>query len=44
MFSIKINGKTFLKTKSNFLLIEKYFSLINFSNGKQIQKNLENDF
>jgi len=28
-----------LKTKPNFSLTEKYFSLTNFSNDKQIQKN-----
>jgi hypothetical protein len=35
---------TFLKTKLNFSLFEKCFSLTNFSNDKQTQKSLENDF
>jgi len=33
-----------MKTKSNFSLAEKCFSLTNFSNGKQTQKSLENSF
>jgi hypothetical protein len=42
---------TFLEIKSNFSLTEKYFSLTgkyflltNFSNGKQTQKSLKNNF
>jgi hypothetical protein len=34
----------FLEIKSNFFLTGKYFSLIIFSNGKQIQESLENNF
>jgi hypothetical protein len=45
VFSAQIFQKnTFLETKSNFSLTEKYFPLTNFSNGKQIQKNLKNNF
>jgi hypothetical protein len=35
---------TFLETKPNFSLIGKCFSLTNFSNNKQTQKNLKNNF
>jgi hypothetical protein len=35
---------TFLKTKPNFSLTGKYFSLTNFSNNKQRQKNFKNNF
>ena len=35
---------TFLKTKPNFLFTEKFFSLTNFSNGKQTQESLKNAF
>jgi len=35
---------TFLKTKPNFPLTGKCFSLTNFSNGKQTQESLESDF
>jgi len=35
---------TFLKTKLNFSLTEKCFSLTNFSNIKQKQESLENIF
>jgi hypothetical protein len=52
MFSAQNKKKnTFLETKPNFHLTEKCFPLIrkcflltNFSNDKQIQKNLESDF
>jgi hypothetical protein len=33
-----------VETKSNFSLTEKCFLLTNFSNSKQTQKSLENDF
>jgi hypothetical protein len=33
-----------LETKPNFSLTGKYFSLTNFFNDKQIQKNLKNNF
>jgi hypothetical protein len=36
IFRQKQNENTFLETKSNFSLTGKYFSLTNFSNGKQI--------
>jgi hypothetical protein len=35
---------TFLKTKLNFSLTGKCFSLTNFPNGKQTQESLESDF
>jgi len=35
---------TFLETKPNFPLTGKCFPLTNFSNRKQIQKNLKNSF
>jgi lauroyl/myristoyl acyltransferase len=35
---------TFLETKLNFSLTGKCFSLTNFSNNKQTQKNLKNYF
>jgi hypothetical protein len=35
---------TFLKTKPNFPLTGKCFSLTNFSNGKQTQESLESSF
>jgi hypothetical protein len=45
MFSTQIFQKnTFLKTKLNFPLTGKYFPLTNFSNGKQTQENLKNNF
>jgi hypothetical protein len=45
VFSAQIfQENTLLKTKSNFFLTGKYFSLTNFSNNKQTQKNLESDF
>jgi hypothetical protein len=34
----------FTTSRKCFSLIGKYFSLTNFSNGKQIQKNLKSDF
>jgi hypothetical protein len=34
----------FLETKPNFSLTGKCFPLTNFSNGKQTQESLENDF
>jgi hypothetical protein len=45
VFSVQIfQENTFLETKSNFSLTGKYFSLTNFSNGKQTQESLESDF
>jgi hypothetical protein len=45
MFSAQIFQKnTFLKTKPNFPLTEKCFSLNNFSNGKQTHESLESGF
>jgi len=45
VFSAQIfQENTFLKTKPNFSLTEKCFSLTNFSNGKQTQESLESDF
>ena len=45
MFSSQIlQENTFLETKLNFSLTGKCFPLINFSNGKQTQENLENSF
>jgi hypothetical protein len=45
VFSAQIfQENTFLETKPNFSLTGKYFSLTNFSNGKQTQESLENDF
>jgi len=45
VFSAQIfKENTFLKTKLNFLLTGKYFSLTNFSKGKQTQKSLKNNF
>ena len=45
MFSAQIfQENTFLKTKPNFPLTGKCFSLTNFSNGKQTQESLEIDF
>jgi len=45
MYSVQIlQENTFLEIKPNFPLTGKYFSLTNFSNNKQIQKNLKNNF
>jgi len=45
MFSVQIFQKNiFLKIKSNFSLTRKCFSLANFFNDKQTQKNLKNNF
>ena len=45
VFSAQIfQENTFLKTKRNFSLTGKYFSLTNFSNDRQTQKSLENNF
>jgi hypothetical protein len=45
VFSAQIfQENTFLETKPNFSLTGKCFSLTNFSNGKQTQESLENDF
>jgi hypothetical protein len=45
VFSAQIfQENTFLKTKPNFPLIGKCFSLTNFSNGKQTQESLESGF
>jgi hypothetical protein len=45
VFSAQIfQENTFLKTKPNFPLTEKFFPLTNFSNGKQTQESLESDF
>jgi len=45
VFSAQIfQENTFLETKPNFSLTEKCFPLTNFSNDKQTQENLKNDF
>jgi len=45
VFSAQIfQENTFLKTKLNFSLTGKCFSLTNFPNGKQTQESLESDF
>jgi hypothetical protein len=45
VFSAQIfQENTFLETKPNFPLTGKCFPLTNFSNDKQIQESLENDF
>jgi hypothetical protein len=45
VFSAQIfQENTFLETKPNFSLTGKCFSLTNFSNGKQINESLENNF
>jgi len=45
VFSAQIfQENTFLKTKPNFPLTGKCFSLTNFSNGKQTQESLESSF
>jgi hypothetical protein len=45
VFSAQIfQENTFLKTKLNFPLTGKCFSLTNFSNGKQTQESLESGF
>jgi len=45
VFSAQIfQENTFLETKPNFPLTGKYFSLTNFSNGKQTQESLESGF
>jgi len=45
VFSAQIfQENTFLKTKSNFSLTGKCFSLTNFSNDRQTQKSLKNNF
>jgi len=45
VFSAQIfQENTFLKTKPNFPLTGKYFSLTNFSNGKQTQESFESGF
>jgi hypothetical protein len=45
VFSAQIfQENTFLKTKPNFPLTGKCFSLTNFSNGKQTQESLESNF
>jgi len=45
VFSAQIfQENTFLKTKPNFPLTGKCFSLTNFSNSKQTQESLESDF
>jgi hypothetical protein len=42
VFSAQIfQENTFLKTKPNFPLTEKYFSLTNFPNDKQTHESLE---
>jgi hypothetical protein len=42
-FAYIFQENTFLETKSNFSLTEKYFPLTNFSNGKQTQsKDVKN--
>ena len=45
VFSAQIfQENTFLETKLNFPLTIKCFPLTNFSNGKQTQESLENEF
>jgi len=44
VFRPKLKKNTFLKIKPNFSLTRKCFSLTNFSNGKQTQENLKNNF
>jgi len=45
VFSVQIfQENTFLETKPNFPLTGKYFPLTNFSNDKQTQESLENNF
>jgi hypothetical protein len=45
VFSAQIfQENTFLKTKPNFPLTGKCFSLTNFSNGKKTQESLESGF
>jgi hypothetical protein len=45
VFSVQIfQENTFLKTKPNFFLTGKCFSLTNFSNDKQTKKSLESGF
>jgi hypothetical protein len=45
VFSAQIfQENTFLKTKLNFSLTGKCFSLTNFSNGKQTQESLKSGF
>jgi hypothetical protein len=44
IFHLKLKKNIFLKINLNFLLTEKYFLLINFSNNKQTQKYLKNNF
>jgi hypothetical protein len=45
VFSAQIfQENTFLKTKPNFPLTGKCFSLTNFSNGKQTQESLKSGF
>jgi len=44
VFSVQNEKNIFLETKLNFSLTEKYFLLTNFSNNKQTQKNLKNNF
>ena len=44
VFYLNFPVKHFLETKPNFSLTEKYFLLTNFSNGKQTQKILKNNF
>jgi hypothetical protein len=45
VFSVQIfQENTFLKTKPNFPLTGKYFSLTNFPNDKQTYESLKKDF
>jgi hypothetical protein len=44
VFRLNFSEKHFLENQVKFFLIEKYFSLINFSNNKQIKKSLKSDF
>jgi hypothetical protein len=44
VFRPKLKENTFLKTKPNFSLTGKFFSLTNFHNNKQTRKSLENGF
>ena len=44
VFCPNFPGKHFTQNKLNFPLTGKYFPLTNFSNDKQTQENLKNNF
>jgi len=44
VFRPNFSGKHFSRNQVKFFLTEKYFFFTNFSNNKQIQKNLKNKF